>query len=341
MLGAQAWAAFDRDQLVPAVLATARLRRIRHAAAWPPSCVAGSWAARWSRGSWRRHSHGPGWTDWPRWGWWSTTAAPCVPPSTCRPYAFGGAELWVASDLAAHQRPGVLRHDHVLGIGQASHPGPGHHPPTWPGPWTWGPAAGSSPSTCCTTAGTSRPPTSRSGRWPSPGSTCCSTPPRCTWTRTDLEARVSLRLGSLLEPVAGEEFDLVVSNPPFVITPRSAGESRHGPVHLPRRRPAGGRDRGFAGPRAALGPGPGRNSPAPGQLGDPGGRRLGGTARKAGPARTPTSGSSSASRWARSSTPRPGCRTPPRTATAGSTRTPTPPTWTTSPPAMWRRSASA
>jgi hypothetical protein len=41
-----------------------------------------------------------------------------------RPYGWdsnkdgsGGAELWVASDLAAHQRPGVLRHDHVLGIG--------------------------------------------------------------------------------------------------------------------------------------------------------------------------------------------------------------------------------
>src|SRR5690606_21501649 len=28
-----------------------------------------------------------------------------------------------------------------------------------------------------------------------------------------------LRQGSMLEPVAGEVFDLVVSNPPFVITP--------------------------------------------------------------------------------------------------------------------------
>ena len=44
-----------------------------------------------------------------------------------RPYGWdpnpdgsGGADLWVASDLAAHQQPGVLRHDHVLGIGQAS-----------------------------------------------------------------------------------------------------------------------------------------------------------------------------------------------------------------------------
>jgi methylase of polypeptide subunit release factors len=34
---------------------------------------------------------------------------------------------------------------------------------------------------------------------------------------------IELREGSLLEPVAGETFDLVVSNPPFVITPRTAG----------------------------------------------------------------------------------------------------------------------
>lgn len=34
---------------------------------------------------------------------------------------------------------------------------------------------------------------------------------------------LDLRLGSMLEPVAGELFDLVVSNPPFVITPRSLG----------------------------------------------------------------------------------------------------------------------
>jgi methylase of polypeptide subunit release factors len=34
---------------------------------------------------------------------------------------------------------------------------------------------------------------------------------------------VDLRLGSLYEPVAGERFDRIVSNPPFVITPRRAG----------------------------------------------------------------------------------------------------------------------
>lgn len=39
------------------------------------------------------------------------------------------------------------------------------------------------------------------------------------------EERVSLRLGSLLKPVSGETFDLVVSNPPFVITPRNTSET--------------------------------------------------------------------------------------------------------------------
>ncbi|MEP6649858.1 MAG: class I SAM-dependent methyltransferase, partial [Lapillicoccus sp.] len=34
---------------------------------------------------------------------------------------------------------------------------------------------------------------------------------------------VDLRPGSLFEPVTGERFDLVVSNPPFVITPRRPG----------------------------------------------------------------------------------------------------------------------
>ena len=36
--------------------------------------------------------------------------------------------------------------------------------------------------------------------------------------------RLDLREGSMLDPVAGEQFDLVVSNPPFVITPRAPGE---------------------------------------------------------------------------------------------------------------------
>lgn len=137
----------------------------------------------------------------------------------------GGAELWVSSDLAAHQQPGVLRHDHVLGIGQAS-------------------------TTLVQT--TIR---RHSKRALDLGTGCgiqtfhllhhCEhvtatdiSERALAFTRFNLmlnaealrldpadpESRVSLRLGSLLEPVAGETFDLVVSNPPFVITPRSAGE---------------------------------------------------------------------------------------------------------------------
>lgn len=150
-----------------------------------------------------------------------------------RPYGWdsnedgsGGAELWVASDLAAHQRPGVLRHDHVLGIGQASttlvqttirrHAARALDLGTGCGIQTFHLLHHSEHVTA----------TDISER-------------ALAFTRFNLllnaealhvdrarpEDRVSLRLGSLLEPVAGEEFDLVVSNPPFVITPRSTGEA--------------------------------------------------------------------------------------------------------------------
>ncbi|WP_113716147.1 DUF7059 domain-containing protein [Arthrobacter dokdonensis] len=154
-----------------------------------------------------------------------------------RPYGWaaetpGGPDtnLWVASDLGAHQRPGVLRRDHVLGIGQAS---------------------------LTLAQGTIRRVV---GRALDLGTGCgiqlfhllrhahtvvaTDVSVRAlAFTRFNLllnasalgladadfdpanqDARVSLRRGSLLEPVAGETFDLVVSNPPFVITPRHRGE---------------------------------------------------------------------------------------------------------------------
>lgn len=154
-----------------------------------------------------------------------------------RPYGWpatedGGSDtnLWVASDLGAHQRPGVLRKDHVLGIGQAS---------------------------LTLAQGTMRREVERALDL---GTGCGIqlfhllhhaqtvvatdiSERALAFTRFNLvlnasalnlvdtdfdpankSARVSLRLGSLLEPVAGEHFDLVVSNPPFVITPRHHGE---------------------------------------------------------------------------------------------------------------------
>ncbi|WP_154606223.1 MULTISPECIES: DUF7059 domain-containing protein [Arthrobacter] len=154
-----------------------------------------------------------------------------------RPYGWPAANedeqdtnLWVASDLGAHQRPGVLRKDHVLGIGQASLTlaqatirkvvgraldlGTGcgiqlfhllHHASTVV-------ATDISVRALAFTRFNLMLNASALGL-----------------TDADFEpenphARVSLRQGSLLEPVVGERFDLVVSNPPFVITPRRRGE---------------------------------------------------------------------------------------------------------------------
>ncbi|MCU1541802.1 MAG: SAM-dependent methyltransferase [Arthrobacter sp.] len=138
----------------------------------------------------------------------------------------GGADLWVASDLAAHQRPGVLRHDHVLGIGQAS--------------TTLVQVTARRQVARALDLGTGCGIQSFHLLHHADHVTATDISERAlAFTRfnlllnapelhldyANLEDRVSLRLGSLLEPVAGEEFELVVSNPPFVITPRSTGEA--------------------------------------------------------------------------------------------------------------------
>ena len=165
-----------------------------------------------------------------------TDAALLQAKADLRPYGWdsnedgsGGAELWVASDLAAHQQAGVLRHDHVLGIGQAS-------------------------TTLVQTTvrrhvakaldlGTGCGIQSFHLLHHAEHVTATDISERAlAFTRFNLllnagalhldpdrlEDRVSLRLGSLLDPVAGEEFELVVSNPPFVITPRTLGEDASG-----------------------------------------------------------------------------------------------------------------
>ncbi|GAA1816832.1 DUF7059 domain-containing protein [Nesterenkonia flava] len=136
------------------------------------------------------------------------------------------ADLWVASDLSAHQVQGALPHDHVLGVGQAS----------------------------LTLAGITH--RRRVGTALDIGTGCGIhvlhlldhaervvatdiSARALDFTRFNLllnaetlrldprrlSDRVELLHGSLLEPVAGRTFDLVVSNPPFVITPRRDGET--------------------------------------------------------------------------------------------------------------------
>lgn len=144
-----------------------------------------------------------------------------------RPHAADdGLELWVASDVGAHHREGVLRKDHVLGIGQAS---------------------------LTLAANTVRREvdaaldvgvgcgiqTFHLLRHAKHVTATDLSERALAFTRfnallnheqlgidpADMGARLTLLQGSLLEPVAGRQFDLVVSNPPFVITPRTAGET--------------------------------------------------------------------------------------------------------------------
>lgn len=143
-----------------------------------------------------------------------------------RPHASDvAAETWIASDLAAHRRPGPLRHDHVLGIGGAS--------------VTLAQAVIRRPVERALDLGTGSGiqlfyllshcrrivATDVSERALAFARFNLLLNHRALGLDPEqLEDRVRLRLGSLLEPVAGEEFDLIVSNPPFVITPRREAE---------------------------------------------------------------------------------------------------------------------
>jgi len=163
-------------------------------------------------------------------GWPAETPADAATPDGADTPAGADTNLWVASDLGAHQRPGVLRHDHVLGIGQAS--------------LTLAQATIRRPVARALDLGTGCG--IQLFHLLQHAATVVATDisvRALAFTRFNLllnapalgltpkdfdpatkDARVSLRLGSLLEPVAGETFDLVVSNPPFVITPRHRGE---------------------------------------------------------------------------------------------------------------------
>lgn len=134
-----------------------------------------------------------------------------------RPYeaddAAGAVDWWIASDLGELATGGALRTDHVLGVGGAS----------------------------TTLAQVTVRDHSR--RTLDLGTGCGIQALHASRhsdavVATDVSGRalgfarfnaalagaggLDLRLGSMLEPVDGEQFDLVVSNPPFVITPRAA-----------------------------------------------------------------------------------------------------------------------
>lgn len=151
------------------------------------------------------------------------------PEADLRPYdaeqQAGTARLWVTSDLSAHQVEGPLPAEHVLGIGQAS--------------LTLASITHRRPVREALDIGTGCGiqlfhlldhaervvGTDLSGRaLDFARFNLLLNAPALAVDPEDLGRRVELLHGSLLEPVAGRRFDLVVSNPPFVITPRTEGE---------------------------------------------------------------------------------------------------------------------
>jgi len=127
-----------------------------------------------------------------------------------RPYSEeGGPDWWVLSDLGAEVRSGPLEAEHVLGIGQAA---------------------------TTLAQATLRDPVGRALDVGTGSGVQALHLARHSQevVATDISARAlrfaaanavlngqrwQLRPGSLLEPVAGEQFDLVVCNPPFIVGP--------------------------------------------------------------------------------------------------------------------------
>ncbi len=141
---------------------------------------------------------------------WSGGSSRVAATCDLRPYGDEGHSWWVASDFGELARPGPLHPDHVLGVGGAS---------ATLASWT---------------------PRRRVARALDLGTGCgvqsLHLSGHCGHVvATDTSARALAfaafnaqlaqadwepRAGDLWDPVAGERFDLIVSNPPFVITPR-------------------------------------------------------------------------------------------------------------------------
>ncbi|HEY4269796.1 MAG TPA: methyltransferase [Galbitalea sp.] len=144
--------------------------------------------------------------------------AEILPLVDLRPYAFsdswGPAEWWIASDPGELTRAGALAENHVLGVGGAS--------------LTLSGLMVERPSRLTLDLGTgcgiqAMHASRHSGRVIATDISRRALAFAAFNVALNAIAGVEFRLGSLFDPVEGESFDHIVSNPPFVITPRSHG----------------------------------------------------------------------------------------------------------------------
>jgi methylase of polypeptide subunit release factors len=131
------------------------------------------------------------------------------------PYGQGDLDWWVVSDLG-HAAGRELRSDHVLGVGGASSTLAHLTPRT----------AVDSSLDIGTGCGVQALHLAQHSRTV----VATDTNARALWA-TQISAALSditleTRRGSFLDPVVGERFDLIVSNPPFVISPKATFEYR-------------------------------------------------------------------------------------------------------------------
>jgi len=135
-----------------------------------------------------------------------------------RPYDFldaqGAGSWWIASDLGELATGRALRTDHVLGVGGASLTLSGLLLPD--------------PVDSVLDLGTGCGIQAlHASRWAGRVVATDISERALRFARLNAAlngiVNIEFRLGSLFEPVAGEHFDRIVSNPPFVITPRTPG----------------------------------------------------------------------------------------------------------------------
>lgn len=135
-----------------------------------------------------------------------------------RPYAFederGGGHWWIASDLGERAVGGALPEDHVLGVGGASA--------------TLASITLQLPAERILDLGTGCGIQAlHASRWAREVVATDISERALAYARFNAAlngvSNINFRLGSLFEPVAGERFDRIVTNPPFVITPRGEG----------------------------------------------------------------------------------------------------------------------
>ncbi len=124
-----------------------------------------------------------------------------------RPHADDEQDFLVVSDLDSDTRPGAVKHDHVLGIGQAS--------------ITLARAVIRDPARTVMDLGTGCGIQALHAFSHSDSIVATDTNARAL-ALAGATARLNgqrwdLRSGSLFDPVAGEQFDLIISNPPFVV----------------------------------------------------------------------------------------------------------------------------